>query len=185
MGSGFCRLERRGSQLTYFVIDKDGASYGPATVEVLNQWIREGRVDASAQVDEVETGARIPITQVPNISFGSTSPPVQQNFNQYQQSSQHSSRESNYPRAGNWVQVENHLVKAILATVFCCMPVGIVSIVYAAQVDGHARRGDVNEAHRVADLADTWANWSIGLALIGGCLYFGFAMSIVGAGVAR
>ena len=30
----------------------------------------------------------------------------------------------------------NNLVWAILSTLFCCLPLGIVSIVYAAQVNG-------------------------------------------------
>lgn len=37
----------------------------------------------------------------------------------------------------------NNLVWAILATLFCCLPLGIVSIVYAAQVNGKWAAGDV------------------------------------------
>jgi predicted secreted protein len=37
----------------------------------------------------------------------------------------------------------NYLVWAILVTVFCCLPFGIVSIVYAAQVNGKWHSGDV------------------------------------------
>ena len=33
-------------------------------------------------------------------------------------------------------QVPNHLVWAILATLFCCLPTGIVSIIHAAKVNG-------------------------------------------------
>ena len=33
--------------------------------------------------------------------------------------------------------VPNYLAHSILATLFCCMPFGIVSIVYAAQVNGN------------------------------------------------
>ena len=32
--------------------------------------------------------------------------------------------------------IPNNMVWAILTTLFCCLPFGIVSIVYAAQVDG-------------------------------------------------
>ena len=40
------------------------------------------------------------------------------------------------------VQVPNYLVQSILVTLFCCLPFGIVAIVYAAQVNGklQARR---------------------------------------------
>lgn len=33
------------------------------------------------------------------------------------------------------VYIPNHLVWAILTTLFCCLPLGVVSIVYASQVD--------------------------------------------------
>jgi hypothetical protein len=41
------------------------------------------------------------------------------------------------------VIVPNHLVWAILATVFCCLPSGIAAIVYAAQVNGKLQVGDI------------------------------------------
>lgn len=37
---------------------------------------------------------------------------------------------------------DNNLVWAILSTFLCCMPFGIVSIVFAAQVDGKYAMGD-------------------------------------------
>ena len=41
--------------------------------------------------------------------------------------------------------IPNYLVHAILVTIFCCLPFGIVAIVYAAQVDGKAAVGDYIE----------------------------------------
>ena len=38
--------------------------------------------------------------------------------------------------------VPNYLKSAILTTVFCCLPFGVVSIVYAAQVNGQVEVGD-------------------------------------------
>src|SRR5881397_3328153 len=38
--------------------------------------------------------------------------------------------------------VPNYLVQAILVTLFCCIPFGIVSIVYAAQVNDKLMRWD-------------------------------------------
>ncbi len=40
----------------------------------------------------------------------------------------------------------NYLVWAILTTIFCCLPLGVVSIVYAAQVNSKWAMGDVNGA---------------------------------------
>jgi len=39
--------------------------------------------------------------------------------------------------------IPNHLVGAILVTIFCCQIFGIISIVYAAQVNGKLASGDV------------------------------------------
>lgn len=53
--------------------------------------------------------------------------------------------------------IPNHLVLAILVTLFCCLPFGIVSIVYAASVDGKAMAGDIAGAKRASDSAKMWA----------------------------
>lgn len=60
--------------------------------------------------------------------------------------------------------VPNHLVWAILSTLFCCLPLGIVSIVFAAQVDGRRAAGDLQGAQEASRKA---LNWAIGSALIG------------------
>jgi hypothetical protein len=38
--------------------------------------------------------------------------------------------------------IPNHLVWAILTTIFCCLPFGIVAIVYAAQVNTKVVEGE-------------------------------------------
>ena len=58
--------------------------------------------------------------------------------------------------------VPNHLVWAILATV-CCLPPGIVSIVYAAQVNGKIAAGDFAGARKASKNAESWAWVSFGL----------------------
>jgi Interferon-induced transmembrane protein/zinc-ribbon domain len=53
--------------------------------------------------------------------------------------------------------VPNYLVFAILTTVFCCLPFGIVSIVYAAQVNSRVAGGDHLGALEASSKAKTWA----------------------------
>jgi hypothetical protein len=50
----------------------------------------------------------------------------------------------------------SHLAPAILVTLFCCMPFGVVAIVYAAQSMGRAGAGDHAGALEAADKAKTW-----------------------------
>ena len=62
--------------------------------------------------------------------------------------------------------VENYLVPAILVTIFCCVPFGIVSIVYAAQVNGKVEAGNIEGARRSAANAKMWAWISFGTGLL-------------------
>jgi predicted secreted protein len=60
-------------------------------------------------------------------------------------------------RAGSSVNtIPNYLVQAILVTLFCCLPFGIVSIVYAAQVNGKEQAGDLTGARQASRLAKKW-----------------------------
>ncbi|WP_242889959.1 CD225/dispanin family protein [Actinomadura litoris] len=59
----------------------------------------------------------------------------------------------------------NHLVWAILTTLFCCLPAGIVSIVFAAQVNSKWSSGDHAGAVSASNNAKIWAIVS---AVIGG-----------------
>jgi hypothetical protein len=62
--------------------------------------------------------------------------------------------------------VPNYLVPAILSTIFCCVPAGIVAIVYAAQVNSRKQVGDVAGAMDASGKAQTWCWVSFGLGLI-------------------
>jgi len=49
-----------------------------------------------------------------------------------------------------------YLAWAILATIFCCMPFGIVAIVYAAQVNSYWQTGNSEKAAELSRKAKTW-----------------------------
>ena len=61
--------------------------------------------------------------------------------------------------------VQNYLVFAILATVFCCLPAGIPAIVYAAQVNAKLQAGDVAGAQAASNNAKLWCMIAAGLGL--------------------
>ena len=63
---------------------------------------------------------------------------------------------------------DNYLVWGILCTVLCCLPFGIVSIVYSTKVSGLWSQGRYAEAQAAADNAKKWA--IIG-AIVGAVLY--------------
>jgi len=69
----------------------------------------------------------------------------------------------------------NNLVWAILTTLFCCLPFGIVSIVFAAQVDGKYNSGDYAGAVASSKSAKTWAIAAAASVLVIIVLFFLFA----------
>lgn len=64
--------------------------------------------------------------------------------------------------------VPNYLVQAILVTIFCCLPFGIVAIVFAAQVNGKLAAGDYAGASETSKKAKLWCwvSFGVGLAAI-------------------
>ncbi len=60
----------------------------------------------------------------------------------------------------------NNLVWAILTTILCCLPFGIVSIVKATQVNSLWAQGQTAEAQAAADAAKKWAIISAVLGVI-------------------
>lgn len=71
----------------------------------------------------------------------------------------------------------NHLVLSILVTLFCCLPTGIVAIIYSCQVNSLYNAGKTTEAQN----ASKWAlRWNI-ISLVGVAILFiiGFICSMV------
>lgn len=69
--------------------------------------------------------------------------------------------ESEQARQENPKYINNHLVKAIVATIFFFLPFGVVAIVYASQVNGMKEKGDYEAARKLSRSANNWANASI------------------------
>lgn len=69
------------------------------------------------------------------------------------------------------------LWQSIVATVLCCLPAGIVAIVYAAQAQGALNSANLPLAHEKADKARTWTLISIGVGIVAGLLWVALAIS--------
>jgi hypothetical protein len=52
--------------------------------------------------------------------------------------------------------IPNYLWQSIVVTLCCCLPFGIVAIIFAAQVNDKLRRGDVAGATQASKNAKTW-----------------------------
>ncbi|AMJ57899.1 MULTISPECIES: CD225/dispanin family protein [Stenotrophomonas] len=77
--------------------------------------------------------------------------------------------------------VSNNLVWAILSTLFCCIPLGIVSIVQAAKVNGLLAAGDIAGAREAADKAKKWAIYAAVAGIVVFVVYIVLVM-VLGVG---
>ena len=87
------------------------------------------------------------------------------------------------PGVRHYAHVPNYLIQAILVTIFCCLPFGIVAIVYAAQVNGKLASGDYDGARTASQAAKKWAWISFGIGAGLGLLwlFFGACAAVIGA----
>ena len=80
--------------MSYYVVDlASGQRYGPAELDLLNQWVSEGRIKASTMLEDAVTGSRIPANQV----YGLNLPAESSVYPPYQPAS-HANPSTPYPR---------------------------------------------------------------------------------------
>ena len=72
---------------------------------------------------------------------------------------------------------DNNMLWAILSTLFCCLPLGIVAIINAAKVDGLYRSGDYSGAQEAADNAKKYAQDGLVIGIIWIVIYFFILMA--------
>jgi predicted secreted protein len=65
----------------------------------------------------------------------------------------------------------NYLVWAILSTIFCCLPLGVASIIFAAQVNTKYTSGDTAGALASSNKAKMFAIYSAVAGVIVGIIY--------------
>ena len=94
-------------------------------------------------------------------------------------SSRHSTSKISSPKISRSSEnISSHIVLAILSTLFCCVPTGIVAIYFAAKVDSLALSGNRHLAREYSDKAKVWSIVSISLGLC--FMAFYFAMAVIG-----
>lgn len=72
------------------------------------------------------------------------------------------------------------MVWAILTTIFCCLPLGIVAIVKAAQVNNLWAQGQYDAASKAAEDAKKWSIWAAVLGAVFAVLYAIFWVVVIG-----
>jgi len=82
--------------------------------------------------------------------------------------------------SGTPTTVPNYLIPAIIS-VFCCWPLAIVAIIFAAQVNGKVAAGDIQGAMDASKKAKLFSYISIGLGLGLGLIYL--ILMLLGVGL--
>ena len=83
------------------------------------------------------------------------------------------------PSSGAPASVPNYLIPAIIS-LFCCLPIGIVGVIFAAQVNGKVAAGDTAGALDASKKAKMFSFIAIGLGLLG---IIGYVLFVVIMGV--
>lgn len=76
------------------------------------------------------------------------------------------------PPHSNAVMPKTWLLESILVTIFCCLPFGIVGIVYASKVEEHFISGNYRKAAIYSAQAKKWTVWGLMSAVVLTLLYF-------------
>ncbi|MBR4161534.1 MAG: CD225/dispanin family protein [Bacteroidaceae bacterium] len=75
---------------------------------------------------------------------------------------------------------DTNMVWAILCTVLCCLPLGIVSIIKATSVEKLWYQGREEEARKASEDAKKYAMWGAIASLIVWVIYIAFYASLLG-----
>jgi interferon-induced transmembrane protein/zinc ribbon protein len=72
--------------------------------------------------------------------------------------------------------IPNYLVQSILVTLCCCLPFGVVAVIYAAQVNSKLAAGDIAGAQAASKNAKMWAWLAFGAGVLISILSFAFGL---------
>jgi len=163
---------------------------GPVPLDEMQRLVREGTILPTTLVWTQGWADWKPASEVPELSSGfpEAAPPPPFAAPRPAVGQSPSVAPAGYPApvrpgpalaAQAFVPPPSHLTKAILVTIFCCLPFGIVAIVKAAQVNSRAETGDVAAALKLSNDANTWGNWGLILGVVVNGIYG--ILALVGA----
>jgi|GEM_PF-457411 len=97
--------------------------------------------------------------QPPQQAYQQPPQPQQQAYQQPQQSQQqpYQAQQQGYQQPRTPMRPENNMLWGILCTVFCCLPLGIIAIVFSNKVNTLYDSGDYSGAQEAADNAKKYA----------------------------
>ena len=165
----------------YFV--KDGVQQGPVSDDQIRGMARDGslrgedlvwREGMASWLAAWEAGIEFPVAPAalpppppPVAPYSSPPPQYVAPAAQY------------YPSpaltTGAAAAIPDYLPWSIAATILCCLPLGVVAIVFAVKANSAKAIGDLRGAAEAANQAKIWLYLSVGIGLVVG-LFYGIAI---------
>lgn len=162
--------------MRYFVLDDTGGEYGPADLPTLQEWVRQNRIAPHTRLRSETTGESLMAVELRELVFPqpgtSTAPQVSPSADYYR---------SPTSAMGVAPDTTTPLVWAILATLFCCQPLGIAAIVFAAMAMSSNTAGNYSQAATQLETSKKLVYWAVGSWAVMIVLYILF-IGVVGIG---
>lgn len=158
----------------YYYVGADNKSYGPI---LPTEFTRYG-INASTLVCPVGGTSWIPVGSMPELQMYIN--PQQPSYgagNNYGQQGVSPSPMGNNPG----FPPPTYMVWAILVTIFCCLPFGIVAIIKASNVNSAWYAGNYDLAVKNSEDAKKWCIYSVVASVAVTILYFVFFVGMLGA----
>lgn len=153
--------------------EQNGQPAGPVSEDELRRLASSGVVTASTRVWAEGMGDWQAASSALPALFGAASAPV------YAAPTPAAYATPTGGAFGGPVPIENQLVKAILITLFCCLPFGIVGIIKAVEANNKAAMGDAMGANAANAEASKWIKYG----LISGVVVYGLYILMMMGGV--
>jgi len=133
----------------YKIRGADGKEYGPVTIEQLRQWIVEGRANSQTYVQGPDSTEWKPLGAYSELAAllppsGGAPPGTPQ------------PGMAGVPPIGAAPNIPSYLWQSIVLTLCCCLPFGVVAIVFSSQVNSKLSAGDVAGAMEASRKARMW-----------------------------
>ncbi|MDB4947351.1 MAG: hypothetical protein JWP97_6885, partial [Labilithrix sp.] len=157
-----------------YYVGRNGQQSGPFTIEQLKEQLANGQLAGGDLVWTEGMANWIPASTLPGLAPAMPAslqhqPPVVNPYPQPQgQQPLYAAPNSQIGGGGYYGQpISNYLWQSIVVTILCCLPFGIVAIVYASGVDGKAAMGDFNGAKKASNSAKNWCIAAVVTSLVG------------------
>lgn len=158
----------------YFYLDSNNQRQGPVDADKLPDYgVKPSTLVWKTGMDDWAEAAKIPELADYFIKRAESVPPPPP---QQPQRPQPSYQQPYFPTEK---KPDNLLIWSILSTVLCCLPLGIVAIIYSNKVDNMWNAKNYEGAREAAKNARLFCFLSLGLGILTGIFYF--ILGMIGA----